>query len=204
MKNIVKLLVAAVAMMFCKNSGAQDSSRIYFTTGAGVNKIQGTLHSTFSSTVAFNSALEVDLRNNWFAQVELSFNTLKYNQQKKDENSSYLFQNTSSSLVLIGLNGGRDFHFSKSNWFTSLYTGVGYVSIGEPRVSIDEVNNIVTQTDVSKTGVFGKGGGRIGYKTKSKIFQTLYLDGAYWFSSVKTQGASLNGVSIFGGIRMAM
>lgn len=190
-------------MLAFNNLKAQDSTRIYVTTGVGVNKIKGSLQNIFLSTVAFNSAVEIDLRKNWFAQAELDFNTLKYNQQEKEDNSSYLFQNTNSSLLLLGLNVGRDFKFSNA-LFTSVYSGGGYVSVGEPRVNIDDDNKIVTQTVARKAGVFGKGGLRIGYKTKSKILQTLYIDGSYWASTVKTQGGSLRGLSAFIGTRMVI
>jgi hypothetical protein len=185
------------------NLKAQDSSRIYVTTGVGVNKIKGSLKNTFRSTVAFNSAVEIDLRKNWFAQAELDFNTLRYNQQQKEDNSAYLFHNTNSSLLLLGLNAGRDFKIS-SKLFASAYIGSGYVGVGEPRISIDEDNKIVTQTVARKAGAFAKGGGRIGYKTRSGILQTVYIDGSYWTSTVKTQGGSLRGVSAFIGMRMAM
>jgi hypothetical protein len=204
MKRTAKLFSAVMTILITANADAQDSSRIYFTTGVGVNKIKGSLHNAFRSTVAFNSALEADLRKNWFAQLELNFNTLKYDQQKKDDNSSYLFQNTNSSLLLIGLNGGRDFKFGDPRWFTSVYTGSGFISVGEPRISIDDDNRIVTQSAARRAGVFGKAGARAGYKTRSKIFQTIYLDGAYWTSTVTTQGGTLRGLSVFIGMRMSM
>lgn len=203
MKNTVKLFIIAMTVLAVKSASGQKESRVYVTTGVGVNKIKGNLREVFKSTIAFNSALEVDLRKNWYAQAELNFNTLKYNQQKKDDNSSYLFRNTNSSLLLIGLNGGRDFNFG-SHWFVSAYTGAGFISVGEPRISINEDDRIVTQTAVKRAGIFGKGGTRVGYKTKSKIFHTLYIDAAYWTSSVETQGARLHGLSAFAGIRMAM
>ena len=199
----IKLLVV-VALLIFKNTDAQDGKKIAFTTGIGVNKIQGVLRHTFRSTVAFNSALEITFRKKWYAQAELNFNSLKYDQQKKADNSSYLFQNTNSSLLLLGLNGGRDFKSENSNWFASLYGGSGFVSAGEPRISINEDKKIVTQTAAARTGIFGKGGGRVGFMTKSKIFQTLYIDGGYWLSSVKTQGGSLKGISLFAGIRMSV
>jgi hypothetical protein len=196
-------IVYLFVMFAFYNLKAQDSSRIYVTTGVGVNKIKGSIQNTFRSTVAFNSAVEIDLSKNWFTQAELDFNTLKYDQQEKENNSSYLFQNTNSSLLLLGLNVGRDFKFRRA-LFTSVYSGGGYVSVGEPRISIDEDNKIVTQTVAKKAGAFGKGGVRIGYKTSSKILQTLYIDGSWWISTVKTQGGSLRGLSAFIGMRMAM
>lgn len=200
----ITLLAVTIALLNLKETIAQDSKKIGFTTGIGINKILGSLHQTFRSTVAFNSGLELTLGKKWFAQAELNFNSLKYDQQKKADNSSYLFQNTNSSLLLLGLNGGRNFRLQKSNWFSSLYGGAGFISVGEPRISVDEDDKIVTQTAVRRAGIFGKGGGRIGLDTKSKVFQTLYIDGAYWISSVNTQGASLKGFSIFAGIKMMM
>ncbi|HLG39748.1 MAG TPA: outer membrane beta-barrel protein, partial [Chitinophagaceae bacterium] len=203
MRNSIKTILIIIAVITLKNSQAQDSSRIHITTGVGVNKIKGSLRDAFRSTIAFNSAVEIDLQNNWFAQGELNFNTLKYNQQKKDDNSSYLFQNTNSSLLLLGLNAGRNFKFKNSAWFTSVYAGTGYISVGEPRISVDVDNKIVMQTTSRRTGLFGKGGIRIGYKTKSKLLQTLYIDGAYWTSTVKTQGGMFRGLSAFIGMRMS-
>jgi len=200
----IKLLAVVIAVITFKHTDAQDSKKIGFTTGVGVNKIQGQLHHTFRSTVAFNSGLEIALGKKWYAQAELNFNSLKYDQQIKADNSSYLFQNTNSSLLLLGLNGGRNFKLGKSSWFTSLYGGSGFISVGEPRISIDEDKKIVIQTAARRSGIFGKGGGRIGLDTKSKIFQTLYIDGAYWISSVNTQGASLKGISLFAGIKMSI
>jgi len=204
MKRGFKLFIATAALITFKTMDAQESKKIGFTTGIGINKIQGRLHQVFRSTVAFNSGLELALGKNWYAQAELNFNSLKYDQQKKADNSSYLFQNTNSSLLLLGLNGGKDFHLGKSGWFTSLYGGADFISVGEPRISIDEDKKIVTQTAARRSGIFGKAGGRFGVNTKSKIFQTLYIDGAYWLSSVSTQGASLKGISVFAGIKMSM
>ncbi|MBL7737920.1 MAG: hypothetical protein JNK14_01790 [Chitinophagaceae bacterium] len=203
MEKQIRSFIIVATILVSTDGMAQDSSRIHFTTGVGVNKIKGSLSNTFRSTIAFNSALEVALGKNWFAQAELNFNTLKYDQQKKADNSSYLFRNTNSSLLLIGLNGGRDFSFANS-WFISAYTGGGFVSVGEPRISVDEDNRVVTQTIAARTGFFGKGGTRVGYKTRSKIFQTLYIDGSYWTSTVKTQGNTLRGLSLFAGMRMSM
>lgn len=203
MKGQIRSFLIAAMILVATGGVAQDSSRIHFTTGVGVNKIKGSLGNTFRSTIAFNSALEVALGKNWFAQAELNFNTLKYDQQKKADNSSYLFRNTNSSLLLIGLNGGKDFFLTRS-WFISAYTGGGFISVGEPRISVDEDNRIVTQTIAARTGIFGKGGARAGYKTRSKIFQTLYIDGSYWTSTVKTQGNTLRGLSLFAGMRMSM
>lgn len=182
----------------------ETNKKIHLTTGIGVNKIQGSLGRVFRSTIAFNSGFEKEFSHNWFGQLEANFNTLKYDQQVKDENSNFLFQNTSSSLFMVGLNGGKNFPFGRSNWFGSLYLGAGYINIGEPRLALDEQNNVITQDITRKGGVLGKSGGRIGINTRSKILHTIFLDGSYWISSLRTQGHQLNSISIFLGMRMAM
>ena len=87
---------------------------VHLTTGAGVNKILGKLGNTFRSTIAFNSGFEKQLNKNWYLQAEANFNTLKYDQQQKDDNSTFLFRNTNSSLFMLGLNGGKDFFICRS------------------------------------------------------------------------------------------
>jgi hypothetical protein len=196
MRYKLKLYIAIAILLAGKFSKAQDK-RIFITTAVGANKIKGSLHNVFRSTVAFNSAIEIGFSSNWYAQGELNFNTLRYNQRKKDDNSSFLFKNTNSSLLLLGVNGGKNFNFGSSPWFTSVYLGSGFASIGEPRISVDVDNKIVEQTNVSRSGIFGKGGLRFGIRTKSKILQTLFVDGSYWVSSVTTQGGKLKGLSAF-------
>lgn len=198
---LTSFLIAGMIPVIAQENGTKI---IHMTTGVGINKIQGRLGKVFRSTVAFNSGFEKQFPKHWFAQFEVNFNSLKYDQQLKDNNSNFLFQNTNSSLFMVGLNGGKDFPFSNSKWFTSIYLGGGYVNIGEPRITIDDLNNIVNQSIVRKAGILGKAGSRIGINTGSKLFQTLYLDGSYLVSSLKTQGNSLNSISVFAGIRMAM
>ena len=53
-------------------------------------------------------------------------------------------------------------------------------------------------------GIFGKAGYRVGYKTKIKFLQTIYLDASWWQSPVTVQGARLQGLSLFIGTRMSM
>lgn len=198
------------AILFLIMSGSlfaqksKEQSGIQLNTGAGINKIQGPLGKTFRSTVAFNSGFEKSIRNNWYGQLEVNFNSLKYDQQKKDSNSDYLFQNTNSSLFMAGLNIGKDFHWGNTGWFNSIYTGTGYINIGEPRISLDLINNIITQSVVRRAGILGKGGTRIGYTTKSKLLQTIYIDGSYWISTLKTNDKAVRSISVFLGIRMAM
>jgi hypothetical protein len=121
--------------LICQAQNDKEN-KLHLTTGVGVNIIQGELGNTFRSTVAFNSGVEKTFPHHWFGQAEVNFNTLRYDQQVKDENSQYLFQNTNSSLLMLGINGGKDFPFGKSPWFGSAYIGTGYINIGEPRISV--------------------------------------------------------------------
>jgi hypothetical protein len=204
MNHKIKLLVLISGLFISNNSFTQEKNKIHLTTGIGVHNIQGRLKNTFKSTVAFTSGFEKAFAKNWYAQADVNFNSLKYDQQARDESSPYLFQNTASSLFMLGANFGRDFRYGDSPFFTSLYAGSGYLNIGKPRVNLDEVNNIITQTTVRKGGILGKAGGRIGLNTKSSFLQTIYLDGSWLGSSVKTEGENFRSVSIFIGLRMSM
>jgi hypothetical protein len=197
-------LIAVFALSGLQAQTAEKNSDLHLTTGVGINRIQGQLGKTFRSTVAFNSGFEKSLGKNWFAQLEANFNTLKYDQQQKDVNSEYLFQNTNSSLFMLTVNGGRDFQFGKSKWFASPYLGSGYINIGEPRVKVDDVNSVIIQSVVRRAGILGKAGGRIGFDTRTKILQVIYIDGSYWTSSLKTAGDRVSSISVFIGMRMSM
>jgi hypothetical protein len=181
----------------------QDSTKLYFTTGVGLIKSPGSLSKIFHPSVAFNSGLELTGSKNWFGQVTLDFNTLKYNQQVKTDGSPYLFQNTNSSLFMVGINGGKNFIFRNPDWFVSLYGGGGYLNLGEPRLNPGG-ENIITQSVVRKGSVFGRAGTRLAYNTKIKFLHTIYFDGSWWKSPADVQGANLNGLSFFVGTRMGM
>lgn len=203
MNKKIKPSVAVILLIVCTAGYAQDTSRIFFTTGAGLIKSPGSLHHVFHPSIAFNSGIEITNKKNWFVQGTLDFNTLKYNQRIKEDGSPYLFQNTNSSLFMAAVNGGKNFHFGHNKWFASLYTGGGYLNIGEPRL-VDDTEYTIRQEVSRKGSVFGKAGTRIGYKTKIKFLQTVYFDGSYWRSPLKVQGSRLSGVSLFAGARMSV
>ena len=204
MKLLKNIITGSICLILVQSSFGQENNDLHLTTGVGINEVLGDLGKTFRSTIAFNSGFERSFRENWYGQLELNFNSLKYDQKVKDGNSPYLFQNTNSSLFMIGVNCGRDFKFNKSPWFTSTYVGSGYLNIGKPRVNLDETNNIVTQSVVRKSGIIGRAGGRIGINTNSALLQTLYLDGSYLTSSLKADGSVFRSISIFVGMKMAM
>lgn len=203
MKTILRISIFQLSFFAAASANAQDSSRVFVTTGAGIIKSPGPVGKVFHPSIAFNSGIELVGKKNWYIQGTLDFNTLKYNQQKKEDGSPYLFLNTNSSLVMVAVNGGKNFPFGNRQWFASAYLGGGYLNIGEPRL-INVTENTIRQEVSRKGGIFGKAGTRIGYKTKIKFLQTIYFDGAFWASPLQAQGSKLNGFSFFLGARMSM
>ncbi|HYF33031.1 MAG TPA: hypothetical protein VD993_18025 [Chitinophagaceae bacterium] len=191
------LLLSASALM------GQDNNNIFFTTGVGIIKSPGSLSKVFHPSIAFNSGIEVVNKKNWFLQGTLDFNSLKYNQRIKEDGSPYLFYNTNSSLVMLALNGGKNFSFRGNKWFASAYTGGGYLNLGEPRL-INVTENTIRQEVSRRSGVFGKVGTRLAYKSTIKFLQTIYFDGAFWASPLTVQGSKFSGISLSIGARMSM
>ncbi|QNK64764.1 hypothetical protein H7F33_09915 [Pedobacter sp. PAMC26386] len=200
----LKFLLTIGFILWSMGIKAQDTAKISITTSVGLVHITGKLGNTFKSAVAFNTGLELQLKHNWFIQGEISFNTLGYHQQVRDAGSTYLFTNANSSLLQVGGIGGKDFTIQKDKWFIGLYLGAGYLNIGEPRITVDVANNTARQDVVRMSNIYGKGGSRISYKTKSPFFQTVYLDASYFASPVKLQGEHLNGISLFIGTKFSL
>ena len=202
MKQLIIFFLLITTITSSKFSAAQDSTRIFVTTGAGIIKSPGALSEVLHPSIAFNSGLEVVNKKGWFLQGNVDFNSLKYNQRYKDDGSPYLFKNTSSSLIMLSVNGGKNFYFG-NRWFSSAYIGGGYLNIGEPR--LHQESEAIIRQEIKRMGsVFGKAGTRLAYKTKFKLLQTIYFDGSYWRSPLQVQGAKLSGVSLFLGLRMSM
>jgi hypothetical protein len=182
---------------------AQDTTKFYIVSGVGVLNGQGIFGKSVQPSIGFNSGVGFKLKQNLSGLATIDFNSLKYSQQNIDDNSPFLFQNTSSSLLMIGAHVGNDFHIRHSKWSVFTYLGGGYLNIGEPRVQFENANTIV-QNVVRQSNVFGRGGLRLGYKTSSAFFQTLYLDASYWASPANVQGGPIKGVSLYFGTRIAM
>lgn len=197
-----KLFIAAFFVFALVNrSFAQQDSKLFLTTGAGIIKVRNSLNDVLKPTIAFNSGLEVTSKKNLFAQATIDFNSLKYDQKLKDNNSPYLFQNTNSSLLVLGINGGKNFIVNNKCFFSG-YIGTGYLNIGEPRVTLQ--NQIVTQQVTREKNIFGRAGARVAYDCPIRFLQKIYLDANWWTSPVKVQGSQLNGFSFFIGTRMGM
>lgn len=196
-----KIILIAIVALSVNQTFAQQDSKLFFTTGVGVIKVRHTLRDVLKPAIGFNSGLELSNRQNWFLQGTVDFNTLKYDQKLKDENSPYLFKNTSSSLLMLGVNAGKNFKLS-DNSFLSTYIGGGYLNIGEPRVTIQ--NSVITQNIIRQGNIFGRSGMRYGFKSPIQFLQTLYLDANWWTAPIKVQGMQLNGFSFFITSRMAM
>ncbi|WP_462254463.1 hypothetical protein [Ferruginibacter sp.] len=182
---------------------AQDSTHFYFTTSAGLLVPVNNFSNAYQTSLALNSGVEYKINHSLFAQFVLDFNAVKYSQRYQDDNSTYLFQKTNSSIFLAGFNFGKNFSFSKiSRLFSSVYTGAGYVNIGEPRLNVNLNNNIVEQSVKRMPGVFVKSGLRLGYKTSSSFLQTIYIDGSYWTTNITVQQSKAQAVSLYIGTRI--
>ena len=59
MNNKLKLFFAVILLITCTTIHAQDSSRIFFTTGAGLIKSPGSLSHVLHPSIAFNSGIEI-------------------------------------------------------------------------------------------------------------------------------------------------
>jgi hypothetical protein len=175
-----KLLITVFLLCLAISANAQDSSKIYFTTSLGIFSPVAAFSRSYKNSLALNSGIEYRFSKHYFTQFVLDFNAVKYNQQVKDSNSSYLFQNTNSSIFLAGLTVGRNFSITKSGkLFLSPYVGFGYANIAEPRLTLKDAGGIIKQEVIRMRGVYVRQGLRLGYGTKSKVLQTLYIDASY-------------------------
>jgi len=204
MKSKISFKLAFVIGIFCTaiNVTAQDSSKLFFTTSVGILSPLSKFSNAYKTSLALNSGIEYKVSRNYFLQFVLDFNAVNYDQQVKDASSNYLFQNTSSSVFLVGLNVGRNISINKyGSLFVSPYLGLGYSNIGEPRLTINNTTNMITQEVTRMNGLFTRGGLRLGYKTNSKVLQTIYLDASYWTTNINVQDSKPQALSILVGTR---
>lgn len=195
------LLAFAFLSGFVTSSNAQDSSRFYFTTSAGLFSPVSAFSKAYKNSLALNSGIEYQFSKHYFTQFVLDFNAVKYNQQVKDGASTYLFQHTNSSVFLAGLNLGRNILLNNSGkLFASPYIGFGYANIGEPRVTLKN-NGIIEQEITRMTGIYAKQGARVAYRTSSNILQTLYIDVAYLSANIHVQNSRPKAFSFLAGTR---
>ena len=184
------LLFTVFLLCLVMLANAQDSSKIYFTTSVGIFSPVAAFSKSYNNSLALNSGIEYRLSKHYFTQLVLDLNTVKYNQQVKDVNSSYLFQNTNSSVFLAGLNIGRNIPITYSGkLFISPYVGFGYANIGEPRLTLKDVSGIIKQEVTRMRGIYARQSLRVGYRTKSKFLQTLYIDASYLTVNVTVQNS---------------
>jgi hypothetical protein len=184
------------------SSNAQDSSKLYFTTAIGAFLPVSSFSNAYRNSLALNSGIEYRFSPHYFAQVVLDFNAVKYDQQIKDANSAYLFQQTNSSVFLAGLNVGRNISINRSgSLFISPYVGFGYANIGEPRLTVKNNTGIIEQDVTRMKGVFAREGLRFAYRTKSKVLQTLYFDASYLSANVNVQNSKPKSLSLLVGTR---
>lgn len=200
---VFSIILCAVTPFLNDSVNAQETTKVLLNTGVGTLKVPGQLGEVLKPGVSFNSGLEVTLKKKWFIHGEISLNTLGYNQQLQDQASNYLFTNTNTSLFQLDIVGGKDFVLKQDKLLLGFYGGPGYLNIGEPRLTLAADGKTISQEIVRTGNIFGKGGLRLSYLTKSPFFQQIYLDGSYFASSVVTQTHKLNGFSFFIGSKFA-
>lgn len=194
-------------LLFSSAIQAQDKKnrqRFHLSSSIGVNKIQGPLNRTFRHSLAIHSGIERKIRQKWILAVDLGFNTIQYEQQKRDVHSDYLFKNTRSSFIVVGLNVGFQLLDSPSRFQCTPYLGAGYVNTGEPRVTVSIDEREVHQQIVRHGGLLGRLGSRFSFRTHSTVLQTIFIDCSYWSSTVRLSDQRIRSVSIFTGMRMKM
>lgn len=196
------IFLLLLCICFSTKVESQDTTKLYFTTSVGLLNPVSSFSKAYQKSLALNSGIEYRFSGQYFAQFVLDFNAVKYDQQVKDANSSYLFQKTSSSVFLAGFNAGRNFPLIPSGkLFASAYAGIGYANIGEPRLVVDNPNGIINQQVTRMRGIFGRSGGRLAYKTNSKVLQTIYIDASYWSANIKVQNSRPKAFSFLVGTR---
>lgn len=200
--NIIKAAIFILYFAVPVTVNAQDSSKLFFTTAAGLFVPVASFANAYQNSLALNSGIEYKFSAHYFAQLVLDFNAVKYNQQIKDANSAYLFQHTNSSIFLIGINIGRNIALSQSgNLFLLPYAGIGYANIGEPRLTVKANAGVIEQEVIRMKGVFTRQGLRLAYRTQSKILQTLYFDASYLYSNINVQNSKPGALSLLLGTR---
>ena len=118
------LFILVILFILSSHVKSQDSSRLCFTSAAGLLFPLKKFASSYTTSLAFNSGIEYKIWQSFYVQFLLDFNGVKYNQQIKENNSSYLFQKTTSSIFMTGLNIGKKFKLEASKKaMISIYAG---------------------------------------------------------------------------------
>jgi hypothetical protein len=180
-------------------SVAQDSTQLFFVTGAGIIQVRRNLSDALKSTIAFNSGFELNTAKKLFVQLTADLNAFRYNQRLTDPNSPFLIHQSTSTLFMAGLNGGKSISLGHDKSITA-YIGAGYLTIGEPRIIQED--QILHQHIFHRHGVFKRAGVRFAIPSPLKFLQVLYLDTNYWGTRAVLQGHQLGALSIFIGSRM--
>lgn len=183
---------------------AQDSTKIFIVSSAGIIIPTGGFENAYKKSLALNSGLEYRLKKGFFLLGKFDFNAVKYNQQIIDNNSKFLFQNTSSTILQIGLNIGKEISLSSTKiWRLSPYLGIGYINIGEPRLDVDNSKNIITLKTARMQNIFGRVGVRFMKSSKAPKKPSLFCDFSYWNSPIEIQKHKAMALNLQFGTRIA-
>jgi hypothetical protein len=198
-----KLLLIALFLLTIKIQAQQKESKIAITSSVGLLIPQSKFAKSYSTSLAFNSGIEYSLKKGFFIQGVIDFNSVKYSQQVREGIDDFLFQKTNSSVFLLGLNLGNNIPLTHSKrFFLAPYLGLGYLNIGEPRLSINNQDKVITQSVRRMQSIYYKGGLRFLINTNTKALQTIYLDVSSWKSPIEIQSSKAQAWSVFGGTKI--
>jgi hypothetical protein len=199
----IKLILLAMFISIFSSKGQENKGKISITSSVGLLIPKSDFAKSYSTSLAFNSGIEYLFKKNFYLQGVIDFNTVKYSQQVRETNSNFLFQNTNSSVLLLGFNMGNNIALIPSKQvLVAPYIGAGYINVGEPRLTIDNQNGIITQNVRRMQGIYTKAGLRLLVDTHSKFLQIIYLDFSGWKSPIKVQESNPQAWSLLGGTKI--
>ena len=188
MKKVLYIFLIFVETLSFAN--AQDSSKIHFSSSIGILIPLSSFSKSFENSLSLSSGIEYSLKNNYFLLGEIGFNSIKYNQQIKDNTSDFLFQNTNSMLIELGLKIGKNFKIKPIHRFsTSPYLGLAYINFGEPRLVVDLNSKYIKQQINRTQGLSINLGTRVNYKPQVKFIENLFIDLTLFNSNIDLQNS---------------
>ncbi len=190
-------------ILFSVGASGQDSTRLFFNSSIGLLNPLGQFAKSYSISPAVGSGFEYYVNSKYFLTGDLGINAVKYSQQIRDPKSNFLFKNTNSTVFTLGINMGRKIILGPKV-FLQPYLGLGYANIGEPRLQVDNTTQIINQEVVRMQGIISKVGNKLALKTKSKMYQTLFLDVSYWRGYFRIQESTPKGINVSVGTKVVI
>jgi hypothetical protein len=191
------LLLLVLFLVFQKISAQDSTNKTYITSAVGILVPISNFANAYEKSLALTSGFGYKLPRNLLLEFGFEFNAVKYNQVIIDANSSFLFKNTNSSILLAGVSLLQNVPLNTpKTFFLAPYIGTGYINIGEPRLKVDLDKKTIDQSIRRMSGIYVKTGAKIIVKSKYKIAKTLFLDPSIWTSNINVQQSTARAFSI--------